>query len=83
MIRALSNNRAGLKESGLVFLLLLVFLSGCTIIDGMTEIDKFYQDEGYVLHCTEVAGDTCLTHQWLKQPSNTYQRYHNKGVTNE
>ena len=32
-MRALSNNRAGLKESGLVFLLLLVFLSGCTVIE--------------------------------------------------
>jgi len=83
MFRALSNNRAGLKESGLVFILLLVLFAGCTTINGMTGIDKFYQDEGYTLHCTEVAGDNCLTHQWVKESLNTYQRYHNKGETNE
>jgi len=90
MKRALSNNRAGHTprdnlsiESGLVLLSLLVFLVGCETIDGMTGIDKFYQDEGYTLHCTEVAGDTCLTRQWFKEPQNTYQRYHNKGETNE
>lgn len=82
-MRGLSNNRAGLKESGFVLLLLLPFiLGGCSTI-GMTEVDKHYQDEGYVLHCTEVAGDTCLTHQWFKESQNTYQRYHNKGETNE
>ena len=84
MIRALSNNRAGLhKESGLVFLLFLVFFVGCNTIQGMTEVDKHYQDEGYILHCTEVAGENCLTRQWFKETQNTYQRFHNKGETND
>jgi len=73
MMKALSNNRAGLhKELGL--LLVVVILAGCSTV-GMTKVDKYYQDEGYTLHCTEVAGDECLTHQWFNTTQNTYQRY--------
>ena len=75
MMRGLSNNRAGLlKELGFLALLLL---AGCTY-NGMTKIDKEYQDAGYILHCTEVAGDNCLTKQWFNTTQNTYQRYHNE-----
>ena len=76
MLKGLSNNRAALlKERGL--LLVLAFLiTGCTY-NGMTKVDKEYQDAGYILHCTEVAGDNCLTKQWFNSTKNTYQRYHN------
>jgi len=75
VVRELSNNRAGLhKELG--FLLITLLLSGCSTI-GMTKVDKEYQDAGYILHCTEVAGDTCLTRQWFKEKQTTYERFHN------
>lgn len=74
-MKALSNNRAGLhKELGL--LLIVAFLAGCSTI-GMTKVDEKYQDAGYSLHCTEVAGDTCLTRQWFTEKQNTYERFHN------
>ena len=73
MMKALSNNRAGLKELGL--LLIVAILVGCSTLSGMTEVDKEYQDAGYSLHCTEVSGDTCLTRQWFNTTQNTYERY--------
>ena len=78
MLKALSNNRAGLhKEVGL--LLSMVLFMGCSAI-GMTKVDKEYQDAGYILHCTEVSGDNCLTHQWFTTTQNTYQNF--KGYIN-
>jgi hypothetical protein len=71
----MSNNRAGLhKELGFVLVLLL---AGCSTV-GMTKVDQVYQDAGYYLHCTEVAGDNCLTHQWFKEKQTTYERFHNE-----
>lgn len=74
MLKGSYNNNARLhKELG--FLLSMVLIAGCT--SGMTKVDKVYQDAGYSLHCTEVAGDNCLTHQWFNTTQNTYQRFHN------
>lgn len=76
MLKALSNNRAGLhKEVGL--LICMVLIMGCTYYydSGMTEIDKGYQDAGMSLHCTEVFGERCLTHQWFDEQQNTYRRF--------
>jgi len=50
-MRVLSNNRAGLKESGLLALLLLVFLSGCETIQQKLERYNCYWD------CPNEAGE--------------------------
>jgi hypothetical protein len=79
MLKGLSNNRAGLhKELG--FLIFMAFLAGCSYV-GMTEIDYKLQKEGLVLHCTEVAGEECLTHQWVNtEMANSYRRYHGPSI---
>ena len=64
------------QRIGLLALALTLFI-GCAGI-GMNEIDKQYQQAGYILHCTEVAGENCLTHQWFNSTQHTYQRFHNE-----
>ena len=61
---------------------LLLFICGCAAVQGMTETDKYYQDQGYILHCSEVTGEECLTHQWFNTTQNTYQRFHNGSSIN-
>ena len=76
-MKGLSINRAGLhKELGFLLIALLLFFVGCGTT-GMTKYDKESQDAGMTLHCTEVAGESCLTHQWFNEVQTTYQRYHN------
>jgi len=73
MLKELSGNRT---SSLIPLLLILLVLAGCSTVVGMTKVDKYYQDKGYTLHCTEVAGEECLTHQWFNHTVNTYQRFH-------
>ena len=77
MLRQVQKNKSRkMITKHLLFALALTFIVGCTY-NGMTEIDKQYQDSGYILHCTEMAGDNCLTRQWFNETQNTYQRFHN------
>ena len=65
------------KELGILF---FCFIVGCSYV-GMTEVDYKLQKEGLLLHCTEVAGEECLTHQWVNEDmTNTYRRYHGPSI---
>ncbi|MBW1672063.1 MAG: hypothetical protein JRJ45_00205 [Deltaproteobacteria bacterium] len=58
--------------------MLALVLAGCTTLyeSGMTEIDKQLQEEGKILHCTEVMDSRCITHQWVNETANmTFRRF--------
>jgi len=73
MLKALSNNRAGLhKELGL--LICMVLLAGCQYItqeSAFTEWDYKLRKQGYILECTDYRDERCVVVQWINGTTNS------------